>query len=412
MAKFGAARGLVVARRIDGVWSSARVALPAGASPDGYVQTRSADCSANVCVGAGAYIVGLQERSLVVEVTRTSITATGLPLLGSSSDLDTSAFWDVSCPQDNACVTVGQGFTSENVGHIAVQTGPGAWTVVDPPLPAGASWQGSGVFSVACAAPGECLASGLYLPVPNVFGNYAGSLLTLHNGSWSAGPAPLPAAAGGLTNRTSQIPALRCAQNGLCIAHYAYSGTAAGGAAAGGGGNLVRVNGAWSFPAVAVPSGAAADFWRYASTEYGCAATTVHSRSRERPATVIASTDGVTWRTSAPAWSNPVDLGLMACRVRADRGCTFVGRTVTLRGSPNDIGVVVTVEAQNALSPTPTPTISGTAKVGYTLTAKAGTWGPAPVTLKYQWKANGCQVPGLRRRRTGSPRATSASASR
>lgn len=41
-----------------------------------------------------------------------------------------------------------------------------------------------------------------------------------------------------------------------------------------------------------------------------------------------------------------------------------------------------------------TPTISGTAKVGKTLTAKPGTWAPAPVTLTYQWRANGTGIPG------------------
>lgn len=41
-----------------------------------------------------------------------------------------------------------------------------------------------------------------------------------------------------------------------------------------------------------------------------------------------------------------------------------------------------------------TPTISGTAKVGKTLTAKPGTWKPAPVTLSYSWKANGTTISG------------------
>ncbi|MDQ1083948.1 MULTISPECIES: hypothetical protein [Microbacterium] len=41
-----------------------------------------------------------------------------------------------------------------------------------------------------------------------------------------------------------------------------------------------------------------------------------------------------------------------------------------------------------------TPTISGTTKVGYTLTAKAGTWAPAPVTLSYQWLRNGVAISG------------------
>jgi hypothetical protein len=42
----------------------------------------------------------------------------------------------------------------------------------------------------------------------------------------------------------------------------------------------------------------------------------------------------------------------------------------------------------------PTPTVSGTAKVGYKLTAVPGTWGPAPVTLSYQWYRSGVAVTG------------------
>lgn len=42
----------------------------------------------------------------------------------------------------------------------------------------------------------------------------------------------------------------------------------------------------------------------------------------------------------------------------------------------------------------PAATISGTAKVGRTLTAKAGTWKPSGVALKYQWKANGKNIAG------------------
>ncbi|MGN7967907.1 hypothetical protein [Microbacterium sp. 22296] len=41
-----------------------------------------------------------------------------------------------------------------------------------------------------------------------------------------------------------------------------------------------------------------------------------------------------------------------------------------------------------------TPTITGTTKVGSTLTAKAGTWAPAPVTLSHQWLRNGVAISG------------------
>ena len=46
-------------------------------------------------------------------------------------------------------------------------------------------------------------------------------------------------------------------------------------------------------------------------------------------------------------------------------------------------------EPGKALTATPVPTVSGTAKVGKSLTAKAGSWKPAKVTLKYQWLRDG-----------------------
>lgn len=42
----------------------------------------------------------------------------------------------------------------------------------------------------------------------------------------------------------------------------------------------------------------------------------------------------------------------------------------------------------------PTPTITGTARQGQTLTANAGTWGPAPVTLTHQWNRAGVAITG------------------
>jgi hypothetical protein len=41
-----------------------------------------------------------------------------------------------------------------------------------------------------------------------------------------------------------------------------------------------------------------------------------------------------------------------------------------------------------------TPTITGTAKVGATLTADPGAWGPAPVAFRYQWYRSGASIIG------------------
>ncbi|MBX0300438.1 hypothetical protein K2F54_10665, partial [Cryobacterium sp. 1639] len=47
-----------------------------------------------------------------------------------------------------------------------------------------------------------------------------------------------------------------------------------------------------------------------------------------------------------------------------------------------------------ALTKTPSPTISGTGKVGSTLSAKPGTWAPSTVNLTYQWLRDGKSISG------------------
>lgn len=59
-------------------------------------------------------------------------------------------------------------------------------------------------------------------------------------------------------------------------------------------------------------------------------------------------------------------------------------------------------DTQPALSAA-TPTITGAAAVGQTLTARTGTWGPGSVSLALQWYRNGTAIPGA----TGSTFATS-----
>lgn len=54
----------------------------------------------------------------------------------------------------------------------------------------------------------------------------------------------------------------------------------------------------------------------------------------------------------------------------------------------------VTVPAVSSLTATPIPAISGTARVGATLTAVPGVWSPAPVTLKFQWARGGKTIAG------------------
>ncbi len=54
----------------------------------------------------------------------------------------------------------------------------------------------------------------------------------------------------------------------------------------------------------------------------------------------------------------------------------------------------VNVQPAAVLTQTPVPTITGTTKVGRTLTANPGTWAPAPVDLAFQWLRDGAVIEG------------------
>lgn len=80
-------------------------------------------------------------------------------------------------------------------------------------------------------------------------------------------------------------------------------------------------------------------------------------------------------------------------------GAADAGKTITVAvtgakgGFVSATGTSAATAAVAKASLTPaTPTIGGTAKVGSTLTASAGLWGPPPVTLTYVWKANGAVI--------------------
>ena len=65
-------------------------------------------------------------------------------------------------------------------------------------------------------------------------------------------------------------------------------------------------------------------------------------------------------------------------------------------GSSVTRNVVLAADAETLekFAATPTPTLSGTVRVGSTLTANAGTWSPAPVVLEYAWQRGGVAISG------------------
>jgi hypothetical protein len=72
--------------------------------------------------------------------------------------------------------------------------------------------------------------------------------------------------------------------------------------------------------------------------------------------------------------------------------------TVTVTGSKTGYTPVTITSAAVTIAPGYVSpgivTISGLNSVGNTMTANAGRWLPAPITLSYQWKRNGVDIPG------------------
>jgi hypothetical protein len=120
--------------------------------------------------------------------------------------------------------------------------------------------------------------------------------------------------------------------------------------------------------------------------------------------------DGFT--EQSPTYSYQWVYGTPASGYSAIKGATSSTHKVTESDAGHALAVVVTphysgfqfiseyskstptiLTTAKALTKTPVPTISGTETVGSTLTAKAGTWAPSKVTLKYQWLRDGTAIP-------------------
>jgi len=142
----------------------------------------------------------------------------------------------------------------------------------------------------------------------------------------------------------------------------------------------------------------------YASTAKTSAAVTVTGAFTASPSPTISGTPtvGQTLTAVPGAWAPaPVTLRYQWYRgtsvitgatgaayklAAADAATKITVRVTGSRaGYANVARTSAAVTVARALTATPTPTVSGSPTVGKTLTAKAGTWAPAPVTLKYQW---------------------------
>jgi hypothetical protein len=118
---------------------------------------------------------------------------------------------------------------------------------------------------------------------------------------------------------------------------------------------------------------------------------------------------GSTLTANAGSWDSGVTVGLQwysgTTAISGATSATYeptssdVGAAITVEATGTKLGYTTVIETSAAttilrvLSPTPTPTITGTAKTGLTLTAHPGTWGSG-ATLRFQWQRNGVAISG------------------
>ena len=132
------------------------------------------------------------------------------------------------------------------------------------------------------------------------------------------------------------------------------------------------------------------DTWNYNYDQFDKAKVTMAKNGKNLKTKVIARG----WGAGDPSlvWETP--------KLTQPKSGKTDSYKVTITGIKGAKKVSYTVKVFTAtyksLTRTPTPTVSGTAKVGATLTAKPGTWQPSGVKLTYQWYRGSSKITGAK----------------
>jgi len=206
-------------------WGSAvKAQLPAGAASSADPELNSVSCAAaGECAAVGYYrdSAGNQQGLLLNE--RSGRWAPGVKAK-LPADAGTSAvpdLYSVSCGAAGDCVAVGDYLDSSGAEQsLLVNESSGTWAPGVKATPADAAANPYSVlFSVSCAAAGDCAAVGTYT---NNSGAGQGLLVNKDSGTWTPGAkAKLPADAG--TPADPSLTSVSCAAAGDCAAVGTYT---------------------------------------------------------------------------------------------------------------------------------------------------------------------------------------------
>lgn len=211
----GATLGLVASERA-GRWTTATAPLPpgAGADPAAYLQDVTFAHGRYTIVGEyGDTAVGAPAgRPVVWTGSPGHLAVSALPLPLSALAPAAAVVYSVACPAPGACLAGGYYLdgAGDQVALVEAERA-GSWHGAAAPLPGDAEAWGSAVDDVACLRAGDCVAAGDYLDEAGVT---EGLLDGERSGAYVAGSTPLPRRLGG---RAVDVEGLSCGSSACAV---------------------------------------------------------------------------------------------------------------------------------------------------------------------------------------------------
>ena len=206
-----------------GTWTAAEAPLPADAAQaNGTSHLYDIACTApGSCVAVGNYAdMNGSKQGMIETLANGTWTAAKAPLPRGAAARQTAFLNGMSCPVPGSCVAVGS-YTATNGSKQALTEtlANGTWNPEQTPGPS--LQKGTELDDVACTAPGYCAAVGDYT---SKISGTQGLIETLANGTWITATAPLPRNAT-RSGQSVSLYTITCAAPGNCMAVGSYADT-------------------------------------------------------------------------------------------------------------------------------------------------------------------------------------------
>ena len=206
-------------------WTAAQAPLPADATvgPGGGIESDIAGVacpSAGTCVAAGGYLNGESHYGGLIE------TASGgrwVPLQTDWAPYGYPVLDTVACLAPGRCMAGGHSTLTDPRALVDTRA-DGMWTPSSLPLPPAAGEEKyAQLAGLACPRAGSCVAVGSNWLMTSGPGMPSRAMIqTLSNGAWTAAEAPLPADAAAGASQNALLDGVACTAPGSCVAVGSY----------------------------------------------------------------------------------------------------------------------------------------------------------------------------------------------